>query len=221
MIPWFLPSLLHLSSTQSKLENSNVHYSGFDIDLSTPSSAEDQSINIDDATTDPVIEKCSFERNTFHLPPDIAFKDRGNYRNMFNQVIRCAKAHAIYYKVDYTTLQILSRKQLVQLLTRYYQLHFLKPELHSVPLTDGSVATVPIFGVKAILVAFLNDQLLMREEYFAPNYDIFTGEAKERQQTLGEIHTGSLWEPARQRYCGDDSDAFPLALVCFYDKKKY
>ena len=65
--------------------------------------------------------------------------------------------------MDYTTLQILSRKQLVQLLTKYYQLNFLKPTLHcSVPLTDGSVATVPIFVVKGLLIAFLNDPLRMR-----------------------------------------------------------
>jgi hypothetical protein len=35
-----MPSLLHLSSTQSELENCNVHYSGFDTDLSTPASAD-------------------------------------------------------------------------------------------------------------------------------------------------------------------------------------
>jgi hypothetical protein len=120
--------------------------------------------------------------------------------------------------MDYTMLQILSRKQLVQLLTKYYQLNFLKPTLHSVPLTDGSVATVPIFDVKALLIAFLNDPLRMRQENFASNYDIFTGKAKLPTSTLDEIHTGSLWEQARQKYCGDDPDAFPLALVCFYDK---
>jgi hypothetical protein len=32
----------------------------------------------------------------------------------------------------------------------------------------------------------------MCEENFAPNYDIFSGKAKERDQTLGEINTGSL-----------------------------
>jgi hypothetical protein len=36
-----MPSLLHLSTTQFELENSNVHYSGFDIDLSTPETADD------------------------------------------------------------------------------------------------------------------------------------------------------------------------------------
>ncbi len=50
------------------------------------------------------------------------------------------------------------------------------------------------------------------------NYDIFTGKAKSPTSTLDEIHTGSLWEQARQKYHGDDPDAFPLALVCFYDK---
>jgi hypothetical protein len=63
-----------------------------------------------------------------------------------------------------------------------------------VPLTDGSVATVPIFDVKALLIAFLNDSLRMRQEKFASNYDIFTGKAKLPTSTLDEIHTGSLWE---------------------------
>ncbi len=47
---------------------------------------------------------------------------------------------------------------------------------------------------------------------------IFTGKAKSPTSTLDKIHIGSLWEQARQKYCGDDPDAFPLELVCFYDK---
>jgi hypothetical protein len=70
------------------------------------------------------------------------------------------------FSVDFTTLQILSRKQLVQVLTKHYQLDFLKPTLHSVPLSDGSVTTVPIFDVKAQLIAFLNDPLRMPEIFF-------------------------------------------------------
>jgi hypothetical protein len=69
-----MPSLLHLSSTQSELENSNVHYSAFDIDLSTPASADDQSINNDNPITDPLIEKCLSDCNTICLLPDIAFQ---------------------------------------------------------------------------------------------------------------------------------------------------
>ncbi len=52
------------------------------------------------------------------------------------------------------------------------------------PLTDGSVATVPIFDVKGLLIAFLNDPLRMRLENFASNYDIFTGKAKLPTSTL-------------------------------------
>jgi hypothetical protein len=37
-----IPSLVHLSSTQSELESSNVNYAGFDIDFSAPDSADDQ-----------------------------------------------------------------------------------------------------------------------------------------------------------------------------------
>ncbi len=114
--------------------------------------------------------------------------------------------------MDYTKLQTLSREQLVQLLTKYYQLNFLKPKLHSVPLTDGSIATAPTFDVKAFLIAFLNDPLRMHQENFASNYDILTGKAKLQTSTLDEIHTGSLWEQARQKYCGDDPYAFLLAL---------
>ncbi len=77
------------------------------------------------------------------------------------------------------------------------------------PLTDGSVATVPICYVKALLIAFLNDPLRMRQEKYACNYDIFIGKAKSPTSTLDGIHTRSLWEQARQKYCGDDPDAFP------------
>ncbi len=86
----------------------------------------------------------------------------------------------------------------VQLLTKYYQLDFLKPILHSLPLTVGSVATVPIFDAKALLIAFLNDPLRMCQENFASNYDIFTEKGKLPTSTLDEIHTGSLWEQASQ-----------------------
>jgi hypothetical protein len=103
---------------------------------------------------------------------------------MFNEVIQCVKAHVIHYNMDSTTLQILSRKQLVQLLTKYNQLNFLKPTLHSVPLTDGSVATVPIYYVKGLLIAFLNHPLRMHQENFASNYDIFTGKVKLQNQLL-------------------------------------
>jgi hypothetical protein len=43
-----MPSLVHLSSTQSELEYSNVNYAGFDINYSAPDSAVDEINVIDD-----------------------------------------------------------------------------------------------------------------------------------------------------------------------------
>jgi hypothetical protein len=63
-----MPSLLHLSSTQSELENSNVRYSGFDIDLSTPA-ADDQSITNNYPITDPVIENFLFSEKYHAFTP--------------------------------------------------------------------------------------------------------------------------------------------------------
>jgi hypothetical protein len=62
----------------------------------TPASVDDQVNTNDDSDTEPIIEKCSFQRNTIRLPPDIAFQvhllkqmneHRGNDLNMFNEVI--------------------------------------------------------------------------------------------------------------------------------------
>jgi hypothetical protein len=91
-----MPSLSHLSSIQSELGNCNVHYSGFDADLSTPASVDDQINTNEDSITDPVIEKRCFQRNTICLPPDMALQvhllsqmntHRGNDLNMFHEVI--------------------------------------------------------------------------------------------------------------------------------------
>jgi hypothetical protein len=178
-----MPSLSLLSSTQSELHHSNVNYSGFDVESDLEGSMHDQDDNNHNTTTEPIIEKCTFLRNTIRLPPDIAFQvhlmstmneHRGNNLNMYNEVVQCVKAHAVHHNVDFKSLHTLSRMQLVRTLTRYYQLDFLKPTLHSVPLSDGSVATVPIYNVKALILAFLNDPSKMCEENFASNYDIFT-----------------------------------------------
>jgi hypothetical protein len=120
-----MPSLLHLSSTENELTNANVLYAEFNNGLSVQESADVLINNDNDDLTVPTIEKCPFQRNTICLPPDIAFQIyllskmndyRGNDMNMFNEVIQCVKAHALHYRVDFTTLQILSRKQLVQVL---------------------------------------------------------------------------------------------------------
>ncbi len=44
------------------------------------------------------------------------------------------------------------KKETCTVAHKTYQPNFLKPTFYSVPLTDGSAATVPIFDVKALLV---------------------------------------------------------------------
>ena len=58
-----IPSLQHLSSTQSELENSNVNYSGFDIDLSAAHSTDDELIT-DDTPTPPLSLRNASSRET-------------------------------------------------------------------------------------------------------------------------------------------------------------
>ena len=224
-----IPSLNHQSSTQSDLAQSNVNYDDFNIeyDAAPETSAEQHLDNESAAIQANITEKCSFQRNTIQLPPDIAFQvqlmsqldyHRGNDLNIFSEITSCIKRHAVHHNVDFTSLQMLSRKQLVDMLTKHYRLHFLKPTLRTINLSNGTLATMTVFDVKALLLAFLNDPLKMKEQNSASNYNIFTGKAKTRTSVVDEIHTGLLWEPARQKYCGDNPDAFPCALACFYDK---
>jgi hypothetical protein len=49
--------------------------------------------------------------------------------------------------------------------------------MHNVALSDGSVATVPIFDVKETILPFLNNPGQMRVENIAANYDPFTGKS--------------------------------------------
>jgi hypothetical protein len=110
--------------------------------------------------------------------------------------MECVKNHAAHHRVNLATLEIMSRQQLLKELSTYYNLKFMQPTLHCVPLADGSVATVPIFNIKSMLLSILNDPLRMRKENFAPDYDIFTGQAMSPITHIDKVHSGSLWEHA-------------------------
>jgi len=58
-------------------------------------------------------------------------------------------------------------------------------------------------------MSLLTDERLMKPENIAPGYDLFTGKLDGEIHHLGEIHTGEAWEPARQRFCGDDPHNCP------------
>ncbi len=77
---------------------------------------------------------------------------------------------------------------------------------------------MPVFNVKAVLLSILHDPNKMQHHNFASGYDLFTGKSTIPVTHYDEIHTGDLWSSARNHYCGDDPNAFPLGLVCSYDK---
>ena len=178
-----MPSISQLSSTATNITQSNTRNDDADdADFSQCNDTSDCPPVV--GVGDILIEKCSFLRNSFRLPPDVAFQvdclsvisqHRGNDLNMFNQVMQCVAGHARHQNVDFRTLHVMSRDQLLRYLCQYYRLDFLKPTMHNVTLSDGSVATVPIFDVKETLLSFLNDPGRMCVEKIAANYDPFTG----------------------------------------------
>ncbi len=70
---------------------------------------------------------------------------------------------------------------------------FLKPRLHSIPISGGTVARMTVFDVKTLLIAFLNNPYKMLKENFASNYDIFTGKLKTHSQELMKLTQDPCW----------------------------
>ena len=89
----------------------------------------------------------------------------------------------------------------------------MKPVMHKVTISDGSVFTVPVFDVKSVLLSILQDPQRMRYENFAMIYDVFLGKPTQAVTHYNEIHTGILWSPACDYYCSNDPNSFTLGLV--------
>ena len=67
-------------------------------------------------------------------------------------------------------------------------------------------------------MSLLMDERLMKPENIAHGYDLFTGKSDSEIHHLGKIHMGDAWEPARQRFCGDNLHSMPIGLIVFADK---
>jgi hypothetical protein len=116
-----MPSMSHVLSTQTDLAQSNLGYTNFD--------NADYSQDNDNYDCFPVhrvdniiIKKCSFLRNSFQLPPDVVFQVhclsvisqyRGNDLNMFNQGVQCVSGHALHRNINFRTIHVMSRDQLL------------------------------------------------------------------------------------------------------------
>ncbi len=166
-----MPSFAHLSSTHNVLYDNDIESSSLEL-------------NNGPLNNIVAVERCLFQHNTIHLPPDIVFqvhlasvlqRHQGNDLNMFQEITSWVSKHAVHHDVKFSTMHMLTWEQLVKKLTDIYKLHFLHPTLHHVQLSDGTKATVPIYDVKALLISFINDPRRMKTENFAPNYKIFSG----------------------------------------------
>ena len=91
----------------------------------------------------------------------------------------------------------------------------------NVELTGGKIATVSVFNVKATILSLLQDKSLMSEENLAQGYDLFSGKPTKNSTHYREVHTGDVWEPACQRYCGYVKENMSLALIFFADKSHF
>jgi hypothetical protein len=166
-----MPPLLHLATVQSKTNDTNVNHSNIDVDNSgfidnfVEGNPDTEVVDhIFQAQGIVVIELCPFKHGALKLPLDIAFQihllfqlqtHHGNDLNIFNHAMKCIKKRAAYHCVNFSTLEILSRRQLLKELSKHYNSKYTQPTLHCVSLADGSVATVPIFNIKCLLLAFL------------------------------------------------------------------
>ena len=184
-------------------------------------------------TTSDETNSASNDRSKFrtHLnpPPGVKFgihlqrvisSHRGVDLKLYDDIIDLIKTHATTQNTDFSKHKLYHRNELTRTLTTLYNLNDLRPKLHNVTMSDSSIVSVPVFDVKTVILSMLHDTRRMQSTNFAPGYDIFTGKCTnmDTNHVLDEIHTGALWDIARDYYCGDNENAFPLALLMFYDK---
>ena len=122
-------------------------------------------------------------------------------------------------KLPFSTNLLLNRNHFMTKLENIMEVSSkLKHKDVEVNLSSGGVASVAVYDLETMIMSLLTDERLMNPENIASGYDLFTGKSEGDVHYLGEIHTGSAWEPARQRFCGDDPRNMPLGLVLFADK---
>ena len=179
---------------------------------------------IDDTSS---LESSLTPRRQVNLPAGVQFgihlqhilsKHRGVDLKLFDEITDLVCHHANVQKTDFSSAKLYHRNELTSAVSSLYNLQHLKHTLHQVQLMDTSVVSVPVFDLRTIILSILQDPIRMKPDNFARGYDIFTGQSTEPITHLNEIHTGALWPVARDYHCHGIQNAFPLGLICFYDK---
>jgi hypothetical protein len=67
-----------------------------------------------------------------------------------------------------------------------------------------------------MIISLLSDPSVMNKTNFAEGYNVVTGEVENHPaySKYGEVHTGDVWLPARERYCQNKTD-MPFGLIVF------
>ena len=99
-------------------------------------------------------------------------------------------------KLPFSTNLLLNRNQFMTKLENIMDVSKLKHKDVEVKLSSGGVASVAVYDLETMIMSLLTDERLMNPENIASGYDLFTGKSEGDVHYLGEIHTGSAWEPA-------------------------
>ena len=218
-------SIQHLKSVE---DHSNSHEDIVDL----TNEEQNASINfVIEDNNDTIIgkdDKQTSIKYSCYLPPRIMFqvhlekvirsstKSALNMQDDINQVLMMHLQRGL--KLDDCT-EILKRKKLVSFVEDAFQLYDLRHKVVHVPISGARrQAAIAVYNLESIVRHILHNKDIMKKENFAEGYDIFTGKPTSPSTHYGEMHTGLAFEQARQKYCGDDPNAFAFPLVLFYDK---
>ncbi len=102
---------------------------------------------------------------------------------------------------------------------KHFNSKALQPINGTVRLHDNTIATIPVFDTKHMIISLLTDPSLMNKKNFTEGYNVFSGEVDKypANKKYGEVHTGDAWIPTRYRYCQNNTD-MPVGLIIFRDK---
>ena len=211
-------SIQHLKSVE---DHSNSHEDMVDL----TNEEQNASINfVIEDNNDTIIgkdDKQTSIKYSCYLPPRIMFqvhlekvirsstKSALNMQDDINQVLMMHLQRGL--KLDDCT-EILKRKKLVSFVEDAFQLYDLRHKVVHVPISGARrQAAIAVYNLESIVRHILHNKDIMKKENFAEGYDIFTGKPTSPSTHYGEMHTGLAFEQARQKYCGDDPNAFEWA----------
>ncbi len=223
-----MPSIDVLGQSVDDLECPDIMFANLDLDYDLAPLEEDiaPTNNNPTAVTPLLASPGIFDRLKFQAEfhPAVLFQIHMEHaihhhrevdKSVMDDVTKIIKLHTSR-GLDINSANLVPRGELVKMIATSFNLHHLKPKILKVPVSSG-LASVGVFDLKNKILSLLHDPDIMQQENIADGYDIYTGRCEE-SDVYGEIHTGWLWEEAREHWCGDDEDIMPLGLVCFYDK---